>query len=93
MPFDHQAYQAARAAAESRKTLAQRCRTVPATGAASATLGEAADAIDYLHAQIDRMRREAIEEQREFQREARDIAAEARWEARAEADDRAAFGY
>lgn len=37
--------------------------------------------------QIKSLRQELSEQELEFQREARDIAAEARWQARAEADD------
>jgi F0F1-type ATP synthase membrane subunit b/b' len=37
---------------------------------------------------IEQMRRDAHETQMEFQREARDIAAEARWQAREEFEDR-----
>lgn len=79
-------YDSMRAATEARKTLAARLRATPADDVTRVYFNEAADAIDYLHAQIDRMRREAIEEQREFQREAREIAAEARWSAQADAD-------
>jgi hypothetical protein len=83
MPFDHQAYRAAQAAAEARKTLAARLRAGPVT---PELVAEAAAAVDDLHAEIARMRRESAEEQREFQREARSIASEARWDARNEAD-------
>lgn len=36
---------------------------------------------------IEQLRRDMREQDREFQREARDIAAEARWQAHAERDD------
>ena len=86
-------YQAVRAAAEARKTLAARLRATPTDDVTRVYFNEAADAIDHLHAEIARIRREAIEEQREFQREARDMAAEARWQAQADAEGRAAYGY
>lgn len=99
MAFDHAAYTAMRAAEEARKTLAERLRTgaedlcpLLAQAGARALLTEAADAIDHLHGVITRQRREANEAEREFQREARDIAAEARWQEREEQEARGGFG-
>lgn len=43
--------------------------------------------IDRLTALVKQQRKDAAEEQREFQREARDIAAEARWQAIQETRD------
>ncbi len=62
-----------------RKPIVQRLRE-----SGCALCAEAADV-------IEQMRRDAREEQREFQREARDIAAEARWDALREADERGTY--
>lgn len=80
MPYD---YHAARAAAEARKTLAARLRAGPVT---PELIEEAAAAFDHLHAQIDRQRRDAIEEQREAQRDARAAATEGYWQGRQESE-------
>jgi hypothetical protein len=72
-----------RAANEARKTLPTRLReNADLHGALTPLLREAADAIDHLQRTIDQQRRDAIEAEREFGREARDIAAEAAWQAR-----------
>lgn len=43
--------------------------------------------VDRLTALVAQMRRDAADEQREFQREVRDIAAEARWDERQHHND------
>jgi hypothetical protein len=96
MAFDHAAYIAMRAAEEARKSLSARLRLganeLGPLSAAAALMTEAADAIDHLHGVIARQRREANEAEREFQREARDIAAEARRQEREEQDARGGWG-
>lgn len=79
MTFD---YKAMRAAQEARMTLAKRLRETPATGEASRVMGEAADAIDYLHAQLGQLRKDLNEEVREAGREVRAAATEAYWQGR-----------
>lgn len=72
---------------ESAQTIAARLRAA-ASGEAETTIGlviEAADAIDYLHAQIARMNREAREEEREIRNAVQDAYAEGRHEGREEA--------
>jgi len=95
MAFD---YEAMRAAQEARKSIAARLRLAAAElggplSVAAVLMTEAAEAIDHLHGVIDKQRREANEAEREFQREARDIAAEARWQERQEHDERGFGGY
>lgn len=76
-------YAAMRAAAEARKTLAARLRLLataePALAPERTLMLEAAEAIDYLQAQVDQQRRDAIEEQRDANRAIRDAVAEDRW--------------
>lgn len=89
--MSHENYLKYKAAADARKTLAARLRAAasshtcgPETYASDAErfMNEAADAIDYLHAQIAAMRREASEEAREAQRDARESFAEGQASAR-----------
>lgn len=75
-------YTAMRAAAEARKTLPARLRTVSAAGEASRVMGEAADAIEYYERLVAEMRRDAMEADRDARQEIQSAVAETRWQER-----------
>lgn len=80
MAHDYHAWKAADAA---RRTLAARLREGPAT---PELVAEAAAAIDHLHERIAQMQRDARDEQREAQRDARAAASEGYWQGRQESE-------
>lgn len=75
-------YAEMRAAADARKTLPTRLRTVSAAGEASRVMGEAADAIEYYERLVAEMRRDAIEADRDARQEIQSAVAETRWQER-----------